>query len=211
MIRPGAAVVEALPTPSVRVIRVWRWVLIVGFVAAFVFALTRLVLAQDTINRERAEIARAGAAQVALRGAVQAQAAALEEANRRLRAADAPQVSEPPVPPQQPGEPPLPRPVPGPTGQPGARGQPGANGQDGSAGLAGADSTVPGPPGPTGPEGPPGPTGPEGPPGPTGPEGSAGRGIATVATVRLDDGTCVLTVTFTDGATQIAGAFPCPP
>ncbi len=109
----------------------------------------------------------------------------------------APGVQGPAGPQGQPGEPGPQGPA-GPKGDPGAPGPAGAKGDTGAPGPAGPASTVPGPQGPAGPPGADSTV-----PGPPGPAGVNGRGVQSVT---VTNGRLI--VTFTDGATQDAGALP---
>lgn len=179
-----------------RADRTTRAFMAIGVFLVLIMVASILFIAQQTTSA-RAE------SRLAVRVAGQSQAdadaatRAVEEANRRLRAAGKPTVSVPsqtavpipPVPGAGPQGPPGIQGIegePGPpgkdaTGAPGQDGQDGQDGGEGPAGPPGADSTVPGPSGPTGPPGadstvpgPQGSTGSTGETGGTGPQGPPG-------------------------------------
>lgn len=140
-----------------------------------------------------------------------ANAAALEEANRRLRRAGQTPVTEPDHPVDEPIVV-----IPGPQGDRGPRGFScieeigyprcrGTSGVDGNAGDPGSDGQD-GAPGPAGPQGPAGPAGPAGAPGKDGVDGKDGRGVQSLS---CEAGTVV--VTYTDNTTHTVDGWSCLP
>lgn len=178
-----------LPVPSQRMV-LWAWyAAAVAFVAMLVWLIITVVNQSGTLETASFRLDRARESRAELSKAVDAQAEALEQANRRLEKAGERPVFVPRVPgptgPQGPRGSQGPAGVPGPSGERGPSGprgiagevgQPGPQGPPGPQGATGARGSQgsPGPQGERGGSGPQGERGPEGPPGPAGPQGEQG-------------------------------------
>lgn len=168
------------PVPSRRTVIVLAWIAVVVVLLLVVWLAARVLTLSDAVGEAEERATSSALDRRDLRGLLEQQGTALDDANDKLVQLGEDPVESPPVTiptPTLPLQGPQgPRGLMGPRGVPGDDGDDGRKGTDGTTGQVGtAGATGPqGPQGPAGEKGEKGDTGPAGPSGPAGPPGPAG-------------------------------------